>query len=175
MKEIDWSKQHCGIIHGQAEDVRNHMPDLRELMDSFPENENDYVWDVKVHMLMPNQYPAIPNWHRDMVPRNEKGQEDFSRITTEYPLWLWVSGDPLTKFMLEDGYAYEIKPKEWYKFTQNDIHCAQKSERFQWRGLIRATHKNLNMNSKNVNNPFGIKSVIRRHAQVYLDANNFKW
>lgn len=44
MKEIDWSKQHCGVIQGEYSDVIELMPDLKELMDTFPENPNDFIW-----------------------------------------------------------------------------------------------------------------------------------
>lgn len=30
------------------------------------------IVDTKVHMLMPNFYPAIPNWHTDGVPRGSE-------------------------------------------------------------------------------------------------------
>lgn len=43
------------------------MPDLKPLFDSCP--IKDGVIDVKIHMLMPNQYPCIPNWHYDLVPQ----------------------------------------------------------------------------------------------------------
>jgi hypothetical protein len=42
------------------------------------------VIDTRVHMLMPGQYPAIPGWHCDAVPRKEYGdQPDFSLINPE--------------------------------------------------------------------------------------------
>ena len=30
----------------------------------------EYAVDVKIHMLMPKQFPCIPNWHRDFIPRD---------------------------------------------------------------------------------------------------------
>lgn len=175
MKEIDWSAQHCGVIQGTHKDVIELMPDLEELVNSFPEDPNDYIWDVKVTMLFPGQYPCIPNWHKDLVPRDENMKEDESKITPEFPMWLWVSGKPLTKFRNELGKEYEIVPREWHRFTQLDVHCGQPAESFLWRGLVKVTHKKLRTTDTDVNNPFGRKDVFRRHSQVYLDAENYKW
>lgn len=175
-EEIIWSNQHCGVHQATFDELVELMPDLKELINTFPEDPNDFIWDVKVHMLMPGQYPCIPNWHRDMVPRDASGKEDESKITPEYPMYLWLSGGPLTEFRfggLEHG--YHIDPQKWHKFTQLDWHRGLPSDVFCWRGLIRATHKKLNISSKHVNNPFGRKSALRRHCQVYLDASNYIW
>ncbi len=173
--EVDWKKQHCGVIQGEYTDVLRLMPDLEEILSTFPENPEDYIWDVKVHMLMPNQYPCIPNWHRDMVPRDENLKEDESRIDTTKPMYLWLSNGPLTIFRDKEGKEMPVEPKTWKRFTQEDWHCGVASDKFIWRGLIRASHKGLSISSTTVNNPFGNKDVLRRHSQVYLDASNFKW
>lgn len=173
--KVDLTKQHCGIIQGTVQDVLTHMPDLSEIIRTFPEDPTNFIWDVKVHMLMPNQYPCIPNWHRDMVPRDENLKEDESKIDVTKPMYLWLSNAPLTKFKNPNGTEYEVAPQEWHKFTQSDWHCGQPSEEFTWRLLIRACHRDLDISNKKVNNPFGNKSVLRRHSQVYVDASNFKW
>ena len=175
MGEINWSKQHNGVIQGEYSDVLRLMPDLKELLETFPDNPNDFIWDVKVHMLMPNQFPCIPNWHRDMVSRDENLKEDETKIDESKPMYLWLSGAPLTLFKDEQGNEYEMKASVWKRFTQRDWHRGQVSKDFTWRGLIRACHKDLGINSKSVNNPFGNKEPLRRHTQVYVDANNFKW
>ena len=79
MKNIDWTKQHCGVHQASFEQLVELMPDLECIKDSFPENVNDFTWDVKVHMLMPNQFPCIPNWHFDNVPRLNNKQ-DFDAV-----------------------------------------------------------------------------------------------
>lgn len=173
MKNINWSKQHCGVIHSSYGEMIELMPDLEELIDTFPRDPTFYLWDVKVHMLMPGQYPCIPNWHRDMVPR-VNGKEDDSLIDTTKDMYLWLSGGPLTEF--RDGVdTYLIEPEKWHRFTQDDWHRGHPSKNFTWRGLIRATHIDLQINSENVNNPFKNKNPLRRHSQVYVDANNFNW
>jgi hypothetical protein len=167
MKEVDWRKQHNGIHQGKYEDVIKYMPDLKELLNSFPENVNDFIWDVKVHMLMPNQYPCIPNWHYDNVPR-VNNKQDFDLIKPDLPMYLWVSETPLTEFRKE-GKSWFIKPKTWTRMTQKDEHRGTMSTDFQWRGFIRATHKEIyTQNNRN-------HDVLRRHSQVYLDVNNFTW
>ncbi|WP_430611530.1 hypothetical protein [Flavobacterium sp. JP2137] len=175
MKKINWQSQHCGIIHGEYSDIIEYMPDLKEPLSTFPENPNDFIWDVKVHMLMPNQYPCIPNWHRDMIPRDENLKEDETLIDDTKPMYLWLSNSPLTIFKTKDGQEFEIIPEQWHRFTQRDWHKGQMATDFCWRGLIRACHKDLGINSTTVNNPFSNRNPLRRHTQVYLDASNFKW
>jgi len=187
MDTINWSNQHCGVHQGTIIDVLELMPDLKEILKTFPDNPANFTWDVKVHMLMPGQYPCIPNWHRDMVPRNPMGKEDASKIQVDKPMYLWLSNGPLTEFMknrqgvvkngVDDfkGETYFVEPKTWHRFTQVDYHRGHPAKDFTWRGLIRATHNDLNITDKSVNNPFGKHSALRRHCQVYLDANNFNW
>lgn len=79
-------------------------------------------------------------------------------------IYLWLSNPPLTEFY--DG--REIKPMQWNSFTQRDEHRGVFSDRHIWRVFIRAC-------------PVTIMEAApesqwqRRHCQVYLDANNFKW
>jgi hypothetical protein len=141
------------------------MPEVAELIASgFPEEVTDFTWDVKVHMLMPNQFPCIPNWHFDNIPRVNNIQ-DWGLVKTHLPMYLYVSGAPLTEFR-NTGL---IPPKKWVRFTQKDEHRGTMSTDFQWRGFIRATHKDILPT-----NPAG-SDATRRHSQVYLDSSNFSW
>lgn len=167
MTNIDWSKQHCGVHQAHYDDVVKYMPDLKELLDSFPENPNDFIWDIKVHMLMPSQFPCIPNWHYDNVPR-VNNKQDFDLIKPEKPMYLWVSGNPLTEFR-NGNKTWFIEPQKWIKFFQTSEHRGTMSKDFQWRGFIRATHKEIAPANKRG------ESCLRRHSQVYLDVNNFSW
>lgn len=38
---------------------------------------DDFVFDSRVHMLMPGWFPCIPGYHHDDVPRGEDGQPDY--------------------------------------------------------------------------------------------------
>lgn len=158
---IDWSKQHCGVHQAPYNKVLELMPDVKEILDTFPDNPWDFTWDVKVHMLMPRQYPCIPNWHTDNVPR-ENGLQRFDQIKPNLPMYAWISGPPLTQF--KHGY---IAPRTWIRFTQLDEHRGTESGEFCWRGFIRATHQGILMPKAS--------DYLRRHAQVYLDAEKYQW
>lgn len=168
MKDINWSEQHCGIHQGLFPDIQKNMADVAELiLETFPDDVSDFIWDIKVHMLMPGQFPCIPNWHYDNVPR-VNNEQDFRLIQPDKPMWLWVSNEPLTEFR-KNGETWFLKPKTWTKFTQEDEHRGTRSEIFTWRGFIRATHKDIAPANRRGTN------AIRRHTQVYLDASNFAW
>lgn len=164
---IDWSKQHCGVHQAEANELLILMPDLKQLIDTFPENPSDFIWDVKVHMLMPNQYPCIPNWHFDNIPR-VNNKQDFDLVKPDAPMYLWLSGAPLTEFRKGEK-RWHVKAKEWVRFTQKDEHRGTMSNDFCWRAFIRATHKSIAPQIS------AGKDKLRRHSQVYLDANNFSW
>jgi hypothetical protein len=163
---IDWSKQHCGVLQAEYYEMLQLMPDIDEIINTFPENVDDFIWDVKVHMLMPNQYPCIPNWHFDNIPRVDNKQR-FDLIIPEMPMYLWISNGPLTEFRKGDK-AWFVEPQTWTRFTQQDEHRGTMSNSFCWRGFIRATHKTIAPPQK-------CTDKLRRHSQVYLDSNNFKW
>ena len=163
--DIDWKQQHNGVHRASFQQLRDTMPDVADMITrTFPSIVCNYTWDVKVHMLMPNQYPCIPNWHFDNIPR-VNNEQDWDQVRTDLPMYLWVSGAPLTEFR-KTGLA---EAQKWVKFTQKDEHRGTMSEDFQWRGFIRASHKDILPS-----NPSGT-NVIRRHSQVYLDSGNFQW
>lgn len=161
MKEIDWSKQHCGVHHAPINVVLDLMPDLEPILETFPDKPSDFTWDVKVHMLMPGQFPCIPNWHTDFVPR-VGGLQQFHLVKPAFPIYMWLSGPPLTQF--KHGYA---RAKTWHRFTQLDEHRGVPAADFGWRGFIRATHVEI---QKPKEGPW-----LRRHTQVYLNAEGYQW
>jgi hypothetical protein len=166
LEEVDWRDQINGVHKATYNELCELMPDLRKIKDTFPDNVEDFYWDVKVHMLMPNQFPCIPNWHYDNIPRH-KGKQDFDKCDYTKPMYLWLSGTPLTEFEFNTT-EYKIEPKKWFKFNQGSKHRGTISKDFTWRGFIRATHKDLMIRSED-HNP------LRRHSQVYLDSENFTW
>lgn len=133
----------------------------------MPKDPSQFIWDVKVHMLMPGQYPCIPNWHYDNVPRVNNAQ-NFNLIQADKPMYLWISNAPLTEFRNGKS-SWFIKPKTWTRMTQEDEHRGSKCLKFCWRGFIRATHKDIIPQNVAGRNP------LRRHSQDYLDAHNFSW
>jgi hypothetical protein len=158
---IDWSAQHCGVHQAPASELLKLMPDLSGILDSFPDDREAFTWDVKVHMLMPRQFPCIPNWHTDNVPRID-GLQRFDLLKPTLPMYCWVSGAPLTQF--KHGY---LLPKRWHRFTQLDEHRGTSASEFCWRGFIRATHREIQQPKQG---PW-----LRRHCQVYLDAETYQW
>lgn len=165
LSEEKIKKLDCGLFHCIVERVYSWDKEVYELIQQAKTQLplSEYTVDIKVHMLMPNQYPCIPNWHYDMVPRVD-GVQDFSKVDKDLKMYLWLSGPPFTEF--EDG--REVKPQEWVEFTQLDKHRGCKSTKHQWRMFIRLV-------------PTKILPVAfygnwkRRHTQVYLDSNNFSW
>lgn len=158
---IDWTRQHCGVHQAPASAVVELMPDLAPLLATFPHDAELFTWDVKVHMLMPRQYPCIPHWHRDNVPRVD-GRQRFDLLRPEAPMYFWLSGPPLTEF--RDGY---VLPERWIRFTQLDEHRGTASADFCWRGFVRATHRSIQAPKP--------RPWLRRHCQVYLDEDTYKW
>lgn len=157
MKDIDWSKQHCGIHQGLFADVQMEMSDVAELiLETFPENVSDFIWDINVH-----------NCHYDNLPR-VNNEQDFSLVQVDKPMCLWVSSEPLSESM-KNGVKRYLKPKIWRMFTQEHENRGTRSEIFTWRGFIRATHKDIAPSKRQG------KSMIIRHSQIYLDSSNFSW
>lgn len=167
MSEINWSLQHPGVHQATFQQLLELMPDLHGLFKTFPDDPDNFIWDVKVHMLMPGQWPCIPNWHYDNIPR-VNNKQDFDLVRYDLPMYLWVSGSPLTEFKDKDG-TYFVEPETWTRFTQKDLHRGTMSEDFTWRGFIRATHKGIKPANHAGHDP------LRRHSQVYLDVNKFSW
>jgi hypothetical protein len=159
---IEWSKQHCGVHQAPFIQVERLMPEVGEMIfNTFPDDTGLFTWDVKVHMLMPNQYPCIPGWHTDNVPR-VNGIQRFDMVRPDLPMYAWISGPPLTQF--KHGF---LTPERWHRFTQLDEHRGTLASDFGWRCFIRATHKDILL-PKN-------EGWQRRHCQVYLDAGSYQW
>lgn len=159
---IDWSKQICGVHQAPFNELLRLMPEVGGMITrTFPDNTQDFTWDVKVTMLMPNMYPCIPNWHTDFVPR-VGGMQRFDLVKPYLPMYCWISGPPRTQF--KHGF---LEPETWHRFTQLDEHRGTMSGDFCWRGFIRATHHG-------IMEPKG-SDYERKHIQVYLDSHEYQW
>jgi len=155
----------CGIRYATYDQTILEYPELKPILDSLPENYDDFLFDVKVHMLMPNQWPCIPNWHCDHRPRKPDLSVDLS-IKTYNPnknMYLYLSNEPFTEF--RDG--RKVIAGEWVRFNQDDEHRGTMSKKHIWRLFIRASHKDIV--------PEHAKYFKPKHSQVYLDSNNFIW
>jgi hypothetical protein len=198
---------HCGLFRAPLHLAPGIMPSMAELIDTAPISHidrDDWELDVKVHMLMKDQYPCIPNWHCDNVPRtaggtrydligDHSGERDYS-ATPSFPMYVWVSDEPTTEFLdgdvpvatapkshqdvaqvmkaMEDEFAHEafrcLQANAWYAMDQRTPHRGRKSQDSRWRVFARLTHKSIAPERP-------VLSVIRRHAQVYLEPDHFTW
>ena len=172
---IDWSKSYNGVMLCSIDETIRLMPEvapiLKELMDSgtleLPWQE--YSVDVKIHMLMPNQFPCIPNWHRDFIPRDRNNKKDFKQEIGTEKMYMWLSGTPLTQYRKIEGGVHFKTAQQWHSFTREDLHRGTMSEEHTWRCFIRVIPKSF-IHETTIN-----KGTIRRHTQVYLDSNKFNW
>lgn len=166
------------------------MPEISEVINHSPIDKsewNDWEVDVKVHMLMKEQYPCNANWHCDNVPRDENGVNYGLIKDKEHPdMYLWLSGAPKTTFIKEPlevsipknhgdlkvlinkENTFELDEQTWYSFSRKAPHRGNKAEYNTWRVFVRLTHKSITPCRP-------VTSYIRRHTQVYLNAENFTW
>ena len=146
-------------------------PILNELIDSdmLERPKDEYVVDVKIHMLMAKMYPCIPNYHRDFMPRDENGKRIPGKGSGE-KMFMWISGAPLTEYIGEGGKTYNKAPQQWHSFTQDDLHRGTLSEEHTWRCFIRVIPKKF-IHSTTIN-----EGSKRQHIQVYIpQPDKFTW
>lgn len=157
-------KMHNGLIKCPIARIETLMPELWPIIQEAPLPHRDYVADIKVHMLMPGMYPCIPNWHYDLIPRDKNKNQIWSDVDPSAKMFLWLSGPPFTEF--RDG--RKVEAQKWIEFTQLDEHRGTPATSFCWRVFIRLAPRSIYEPNKG-------DKVLRRHSQVYLDAQNFKW
>ena len=157
-----------GLFHCPLPDAQLLMPEFAPILRMAPVETSSWVVDVKIHMLMPGQWPCIPNWHFDFVPRDEQGRKQFDQRDRRHRMYAWVSGPPLTVFRDDEGNLDAIPERRWVEFDQFDEHQGQSSAQHCWRAFIRIVPEELCPAAKP-------DQWVRRHTQVYLDANQFEW
>lgn len=175
----------CGLVSCPLAEAEEALPELAALYATVPVRHPDqWIIDVKIHMLMPGAYPCVPNWHCDFVPRDDTGTR-YDLAGREPLMFLWVSGGPETEYLRNppaltvDSHAdlsalagvdapTPIEAQRWYQFSQLSPHRGTPAREHCWRVFARLTHTMLDPPKPTV-------SVIRRHAQVYLDAAAFTW
>lgn len=182
---------HCGLFRAPLHLAAGLMPEMAELIASVPVTDpSQYELDIKVHMLMAGQYPCIPNWHTDMVGRDEAGLRFDLIEENEEPMLLWISDGPETEFLasplhmpqmphshrdisrfVQDFHVCDfrkVQPNVWTAMDRQTPHRGTMATRSSWRVFARVTPLALAPRRP-------VHSVIRRHAQVYLDAREFAW
>lgn len=170
-------------------------PITRAFIDAIELGWDDCIIDSRVHMLMPNWYPAIPGYHHDDVPRSTlTGQPNYE--TPEYyaeHVMSLVNGDVCpTDFAIGTATFDEVNGRKtydgWNEAVNNHInegnltkvaapsnqmiyfdwqtwHTGTKAAKNGWRWFARA--------SRNTKRP--IKNEIRRQVQVYLEKPMEGW
>lgn len=181
----------CGIHRGTWKDVWVNYRHMMDVLFTAPVNLADYEIDIKVHMLMKGQYPCIPNWHCDNVPRNAEGKTEYGKVSEdiEHPMLLWLSGNPTTRFLkkdtevrdfsnhgelhkiitdeLSEDETFSVPSRTWLSMNQLTPHRGTVCEENTWRIFVRLTHKSI-VTARPV------ISTVRRHCQVYLP-HDFHW
>ena len=170
--DIDWSKSHNGLMLCTLDQVEELMPEVLPILVHLkPEDSWDnYLIDVKIHMLMPEQFPCIPNWHYDFLPRDSEGKRlNCQRGYSDKKMYMWISAAPLTLYKDSRGHEYTKPAKQWHSFTQKDMHRGQVSKDHVWRCFIRVIPK-VFLHSTTIN-----VGQVRGHIQVYADSRKFRW
>lgn len=180
----------CGLFRAPADQVGFLMPEFTDLMETAPLDDlSEWELDLKIHMLMPKQYPALPNWHCDNVPR-VNGKTNYQGIDDNAPrMLLWVSGGPHTEFLRDDweveeevqghdevaglvnGYGFPTMKAPgncWISMDQRTPHRATRAEEFTWRVFARLTHRSIAPARP-------VLTHMRRHCQVYVCPKTFSW
>lgn len=195
----------CGLFRCDLSDAFDVMPELAALYETAPipvDERSQWEIDIKIHMLMPRQWPCIPNWHCDNVPRDENGMTDYQRgkrvAADAPPMYLWVSGTPCTQFLsrpITMPYMPDNHGDVGKFITQlgrrEDFHddrpLLTNIEPQQWyqmncltphRGMQADKHTwriFARLTHKSILPTRAQTSVIRRHCQVYLDSSEFTW
>lgn len=194
----------CGLFRASLAEAYELLPELAALYDSIPKelNKEDYEIDIKIHMLMKGQWPCIPNWHCDNVPRDENGITSYVKAVemaaTAPKMLLWVSGTPCTQFLsrsvqipnIPQSHAHvaqAIKLLVAAEDQHEDKPLLTCIEPQQWITFDALTpHRGMQaqqsewrifarLTHKSILPTRPKVSVIRRHCQVYLDSNEFTW
>ncbi len=195
----------CGLFRCDLNQAYDLLPELSSLYDSAPIQGEQSEWeiDVKIHMLMPGQWPCIPNWHCDYVPRGENGITDYQLAKQRVaegapPMLLWVSGTPCTQFLSRrvtmpyvpqnhSGIADFIHQLCQKEDMHDDRPLLTSIDPQQWvsmssltphRGMVSDKHQwriFARLTHKSIAPVRSQTSSIRRHCQVYLDASEFSW
>jgi len=152
--------------------------------------EKDCIVDSRITLCQKGQYPSIPGWHCDFVPR-PKGQPDLSLVSDKVRHYMIVladkEGHSCTEFLMNafeceidennvwqslddeckalQPRGFQIKEGELLSFSQLDVHRAVPATCGGWRIFMRLT---TGLALEPVNE-------IRTQVQVYVPMNKAGW
>lgn len=161
------------------------------------------IVDTKIHMLMPNFYPAIPGWHTDGVPRGEelkpnvKGSPNIfaQEKMTDTRFHLLVTGAGCLTEFIEGQISLEVPEEpstDLYKMIDHSIKENPYLNRvtiptctavtFDWWNIhtgVKATKHEWRFlirvtETDHMEPETDLRKVIRTQQQVYV-SENFGW
>ena len=169
--DIDWTKSHNGVMLCTFDKTYELMPEVKPILEELKPllelDEDQYLVDVKIHMLMPGQFPCIPDFHFDFMPRDAQGKRTPGKADPR-KMYMWLSGAPLREYKDKDG-LHQKPAQQWHEFSQKSYHRGTECNEYTWRCFIRVIPKDF-VHTVTLN-----VGEIRRHTQVYLDSKNFYW
>lgn len=189
--------------------IRNHKatsPITNALLEQVMERvHHDYpngfdglniVVDTRVNMLMPGQWPSIPGWHCDDVPRAVKyAQPDFSGCNPNVQHYMCLISDTKnpsecisgTEFVVNPR-TYNINPaKVWQSLHEEVDKDTEVETRFvKEREIVKFDQYAIHRASPAKTNGWRIffrlsithrkpANEIRNHVQVYVDPSQAGW
>lgn len=145
------------------------------------------IIDVRIHHLRKDEYPAIPGFHLDWIPRKNKGTEpDMTRIPSGHHVVMIIGETSLTEFLdipleLEfpdtQPFAYansyikdhrlpvwNVSSGDLVRFTSRDWHRPVPAQGTEWRLFIRASQVEVRPANQ-----------IRTQSQVYIPIQEARW
>jgi hypothetical protein len=185
------------------EEHKDSAPITYELMTNFilpamygMQNDKNIIIDTRVNMLMKGQYPSIPGWHCDAVPRGYNGQPDFSQCDDSVQHYMCLVSDRLneesdsvsgTQF-ITNLRRYSLDPdKVWQSLHEEVMKDSDKKIRsVKDREVIRFNQLAIHTATPAVSNGWRLffrasllnkepANEIRRQTQIYVDPNNAGW
>lgn len=162
-----------GFKYACLEFARPYLTDYaREMIDHVPLSGGyRYVLlDLKVHDLLPGQYPCLPGWHCDgfVDPRQEGREErhhlfvtgqgaltEFLDREVELELPLKVRGKALLQLFRKQLNRKDWEPApipscQWVRFGRRDFHRGPKAKKAERRLLMRITESDVLRPNKRV-------------------------
>jgi len=90
--------------------------------------DKQFVVDTRVNMLMRGQYPSIPGWHCDDVPRDKKyAQPDFNLCDEDTQHFLVIISDTKDPANCISGTEFITNARE-YNLDKNNIYGSLNTE-----------------------------------------------
>jgi hypothetical protein len=113
--------------------ARNAGPITKAFIETFVDHHvvssyANYIFDSRVHMLMPGWFPCIPGFHHDDVPRGENGQPNYDspEYLAQHCMGL-VNGEICPTEFAEGKAIFEKVPegeivyKHWHKEVEKKL------------------------------------------------------